>query len=313
MQHHADVVLAAVHASDRSAVSPLSVSWRRSAVKHRLDPSSGAKRELLGGAELEALREAHLPLLQVAIPVLDQLFQSVGLSGCGVVLTDARGTILERRVRPGERADFTRAGLVEGARWSEADEGTNGIGTCLVEDRPVVIHRNQHFASRNIDISCMDAPVHDPEGRLVAALDVSSCRDDHDRAKAEMVAALVREAARRIERDCFCRHFDAARIVFAGDSAAGLELLAVDRDDLVIGASRAARLRFALDDAQLRESRPVAQVMGRDEAPSFESGDRAVLRQALARAQGYASAAARALGVSRATFYRRCARAGIRT
>ncbi|MCC6828573.1 MAG: sigma-54-dependent Fis family transcriptional regulator [Novosphingobium sp.] len=310
---HASRVLDAVRSPSSAAVSFVAASWCRSALHHRLDPEAHAQRELISARALAELREAHQPLLAVAGPVLDQMFRSVGRSGCGVILCDAAGVVLERRAGAGDIADFTRVGLVEGASWSEAAEGTNGIGTCLFEGKPVVIHRDEHFASRNIDISCMDAPVHDPQGRLVAALDVSSCRTDHGPAMADMIGALVRDAARRIERDYFCSHYGDARIVLLGDAPGGTELLAVDRDDLVIGASRAARLRFGLTDGALEHPRPLDQLIGGDAAPSFEHGDRAVLRQALARTGGNASQAARLLGIGRATFYRRMARAGLHT
>jgi transcriptional regulator of acetoin/glycerol metabolism len=294
-------------------VSPVAASWCRSALHHHLDPARAAKRELIDARALALLREENAVLLRVAASVLDQTYRSVGRSGCGVVLSDAHGVILDRRVAAGDGDDFTSTGLIEGARWGEADEGTNGIGTCLYEGKPVVIHRDQHFASRNVDISCMDAPVYDPHGRLAGALDVSSCRHDHGPAMAEMIGALVREAARSIEREYFCRHFEGARIIFLPDDAAtGTALLATDRDDLVIGASRAARLRLGLNDAALATPRPMDQLLGGTGTPSFGDGDRTVLRQALARADGNVSAAARLLGVGRATLYRRLARAGVK-
>lgn len=310
---HADEVLEAVASPSRAAVSPVAASWCRSALHHGLDPSGETKRELLDAAALAVLRERHEPLLAVAQPVLDQMFRSVGRSGCGVVLSDAEGVILERRVGAGDATGFAAVGLTDGGRWGEAEEGTNGIGTCLFEDQPVIIHRDQHFSTRNIGISCMDAPVHDPHGRLVAAIDVSTCRDDHGPAMVEMIAALVRDAARRIERDYFCRHFSDARIIFlADDAATGTALLAVDRDDLVVGASKAARVRLGLGDAAVGLLHPLDQLLGAGGAPSFEDGERAVLRQALARAGGNASEAARLLGIGRATLYRRMARSGMR-
>ena len=312
-QDHAGIVLDTVRSSSQAAVSPVAASWRRSALHHRLDPARAAPRQRAQSAELRILRERHGDLLDVAAPVLDQVFRTVGRAGCGVILSEAGGVILDRRIGTADEAPFAAAGLTEGACWSEAQEGTNGIGTCLFESKTVVIHRDQHFASRNIGISCMDAPVYDPYGRLVAALDVSSCRDDHSPIIAEMIAALVRDAARRIERDCFCRHFNQSRIVLiADDATGGTALLAADRDDLVIGATRAARLRFGLAEDVFANPIPVAQILGGTEAARFGDGDRAVLRQALARARGNASEAARLLGIGRATLYRRMARAGLR-
>lgn len=311
---HADVVMDIVHSPHGAAMSSIAASWCRSAFHHGLDPEASNRREFIDMLRLQRLREENRALLDVANPVLDQMYRSVGQSGCGVIFSDAQGIILERRIGAGDEPDFDRGGLAEGARWGEADEGTNGIGTCLAENRPVIIHRDQHFASRNVGISCMDAPIYDPEGRLIAALDVSTCRDDHGPAMVEMIAALVRDAARRIERDYFCRHFEGQRIIFlADDAVTGTALLAADRDNLVVGASRAARLRLGLDDSLFGEPRPLDQLLGDEAPPSFGDGDRAVLRQALARAGGNASEAARQLGIGRATLYRRLARAGLKS
>jgi transcriptional regulator of acetoin/glycerol metabolism len=60
--------------------------------------------------------------------------------------------------------------------WSEKFEGTNGIGTCIVEQRAVTIDRDQHFFTRNSGLFCTTAPIFDENGDLAAALDVSSCR-----------------------------------------------------------------------------------------------------------------------------------------
>ena len=311
-ENHSDRVLATVQSGNAAATSSVAASWCRSALHHGLDPAASARGDRIGGTALEHLREANGELLAVASPVLDNLYGSVGRTGCAVVLSDTDGVILEARSQQGDHALFDAIGLVAGAEWSEAAEGTNGIGTCLVETRAVTILRQEHFASRNVGVSCMDAPVFDPDGQLVAALDVSTCRADHGEAMATMIAALVQDAARQIERDFFCHRYADARIVYTPEGPGrGTALLAVDRDDLVIGATRAARRQFRLDAAALGNPRPLADVLGTGERGTFEDSERAVLRQALARSNGNVAAAARLLGIGRATMYRRMERAGM--
>jgi transcriptional regulator of acetoin/glycerol metabolism len=135
------------------------------------------------------LRAANGELLAVAAPVLDRLFGSVGLAGACVLIADTGGVVLDWRAGDADADRFEDLGLAPGASWAEAAQGTNGIGTCLVEGRAVTIHRDEHFASRNVGVSCMDAPIFDAEGRLVAALDISSARGDHDRAMAALIGA----------------------------------------------------------------------------------------------------------------------------
>ncbi|RAI32660.1 GAF domain-containing protein, partial [Rhodoplanes roseus] len=88
---------------------------------------------------------------------LDQLFSAVGAAGCCVLLADSDGVPVERRGEAGDDATFEDWGLWPGALWSEATEGTNGIGTCVIERRPVTVHRDQHFFARNGALGCMAA------------------------------------------------------------------------------------------------------------------------------------------------------------
>ena len=227
------------------------------------------------------------------------------------MLSDNDGVILEARSQDGDREMFDAVGLTPGGIWSERSEGTNGIGTCLAEGRAVTIHRSEHFATRNIGISCMDAPVRDAEGRMVGALDISSCRDDHTTAMAALVQKIVQDAARRIEGGVFRRYFEGHRIIDANLPGGDAALLAVDRDDLLIGATHAARHRFSLTDDCLTGRRSAAEVLGDPVSDSFIDSERAVLRRALAQADGNATRAAKALGIGRATLYRRMEKAGI--
>lgn len=310
--NHVDIVLDALQSPNAAALSSVKASWFRSALHHGLDPAATRPRERIGERKLNELRDVHAPFLSAARASLDEIATLVGRSGCGVALTNADGVVLDSRVAAGDVDHFTSSGLVEGARWSEAVEGTNGIGTCLLEARPVVIHKGQHFYQRNIGISCIDAPIFDPMGRLVGAIDVTSCRLDHGSAVVEMIGGIVREAARRIERDYFCRHFVDSRVIFLAEASIGTELLAVDADDLVIGASRAARLRLDITDQMIARPQPAVQVIGLNQSLSFEDSQQRVIRQALAKAGGNATKAAQQLGVSRATFYRRMRHAGVR-
>lgn len=314
---HCDVVFDTVASGQAAARSAVAASWCRSALHHKLDPGTQRRNDRLDARAIAALHEANGELLDVARPTLDRLFGNVGAVGACVIISDSAGVVLETRSNAGDHALFDAVGLVPGAAWSEQAEGTNGIGTCLVEARPVTILREEHFASRNVGVSCMDAPIFDPTGRLVAALDVSSARADAGAGVAAMIAALVQDAARSIERDFFCRRFSEQRIVYVGSqheatSPQGSALLAVDRDDLVIGATRMARRQLGLAAKGGLAPLPLAQVLGEGGPQAgFDDAERAVLRQALARSGGNVAAAARLLGIGRATFYRRMDRVGM--
>lgn len=310
---HVEKVLETAASKSGAARSRLAASWRRSVVHHGLDPGERRGADLVEGSDLGHRRAALDQVLQIATPRLDRLFSLVGSSGCAVFLTDAQGVIVEARTTKADEAAFEGWGLRPGADWSEAREGTNGIGTCLVENARVIIHRDEHFYARNTAMSCIDAPIYGCDGQVVAALDVSSARADQTEGFNKLIAAQVAQTARAIEEANFRAAFASARMIQAdSDDMDAAVLLAVDDDDLVVGATRKARRIFGLGPEGPLTPRPAADILGREDGPTgFEKAERAAMIRALARAKGNVSEAARALGIGRATLYRRMKRLGI--
>lgn len=311
--HHVEKVIRVVESGSDAARSPLAASWRRSMEHHGLDPANDKAPYLIECSELARRRDELGRLLAMATPKLDELFALVGASGCGVLLTDATGIVLDLRCTDADAATFRDWGLHPGADWSEAREGTNGIGTCLAERRRVTIHREDHFLARNTVLSCMDAPIFGTDGHVLAALDVSSARVDETEGFNRLLSAAVSHCAQTIENYHFRSTFPDARIVVADpDGADATALLAVDEDDLVIGATRAARRVFGLDPTGPVKPRPTVDLFGRRGGPTgFERAERAAVVRALVRANGNVSQAARVLGIGRATLYRQMRRLGI--
>ncbi|MFD2237006.1 GAF domain-containing protein [Aureimonas populi] len=310
---HASRVLHAIQ-SDEAARSGLVASWRRSCSLHRLDPAARTPPQRISDSELAHARQRMGRLIRAASASLDKLYLAVGGVGCCVLLADSDGIPVERRGAPCDDATFRSWGLWTGTLWGEDHEGTNGIGTCLVDGRALTIHRDEHFLTRNIGLSCTTAPIHDHEGRLVAALDVSSCRADLTQSFAGLIALAVGDAARRIEAEHFRSVFSQERILVVPGTEGGHALLAVDGDDLVVGASRAARLALGLDTERIAAGLPAIDLFGPAAGDAMEAleAERGVLQRALARAGGNVSEAARNLGVSRATLHRRMNRLGLR-
>lgn len=313
MKDHVETVFRTVESGSAPAVSRIAASWRRSIDKHGLHPGERQAPDRLNETALRRRRDEVGSFLQVAAPKLDQLFGLVGQSGCTVVLTDAEGVILDQRCTAADADVFDEWGLAQGTDWSEAAVGTNGVGTCIAEERNVIVHRDEHFLARISSMSCIDAPIYGPDGFIAGALDVSSARSDQTEAFNRLISAMVAQTARQIEVDAFRAAFSGSRIVFADkDTSDSATLLAVDSDDIVVGATRGARTAFGLGATGPLSPLPASDLLGRDDGPTgFEKAERAAVMRALARASGNVSEAARALGVGRATLYRRMKRLGI--
>ena len=182
-------------------------SWTRCLEDYHLDPAQPMAPTVLEHARVLESRERLQQVLSIAGGEMNSLHQQLS-GGHAVLLTDDRGVILNCVTEPGERRIFERAGLWLGADWSESREGTNGIGTCLVERQSVTIHRDEHFRGRHTGLTCSASPVFDPHGDLLAVLDVSSARHDVSRQSQFHTMALVNLSAKMIESNYFLRHFD---------------------------------------------------------------------------------------------------------
>jgi transcriptional regulator of acetoin/glycerol metabolism len=310
---HANRVLD-VLAGGRIANSGLAASWRRSGHLHALDPANRTPSRRLTQEEVAAARERLGGLLRVAQITIERLFLAVGGVGCSVLLADGGGLVVDRRGAVADDATFDAWGLWTGAIWSEKLEGTNGIGTCIFEKRPVIIDRDQHFFTRNSRLFCTTAPIFDEHGELAAALDVSSCRADLTEGFAHLLATAVADAARVIEAENFRRAFPDSRIQLTPTSERAINsLLAVDRDDLVVGATRAARRTLGLSPAALARPIPAADLIGEARAASDDivMAERAALHRALVRSNGNVSKAAKDLDISRATLHRKLKQLGL--
>jgi signal transduction histidine kinase len=112
-------------------------------------------------------------------------------------VTDASGLVLHRVGDEWLKERAAEMNLVEGARYSEAADGTNGIGTALAADHAFQVFAFEHFNERHHEWVCSGAPVHDPvTGQTVGLIDLSSLwKDAHPRS-----LELVTTAARTIEQ-----------------------------------------------------------------------------------------------------------------
>ena len=298
-----------------AAKHAIAASWQRSKLLHQLDPDHKRPPERMSSRELKEACEQLGSLISTAESSLDRLYLAVGNVGCCVVLADANGVAVDRRGATTDDKTFREWGLWTGSLWSENSEGTNGIGTCIVEKRALTIHKEQHFHSKNTSLSCSAAPIFDHEGKLLAAIDVSSCRADLTAEFARVISMSVVDAARHIESEHFRQSFPDADIILTPSqnrqsgiaSEPSPSLLAIDQDGIVVGATRGARRLYGLQDNALKAPLLLSDLYGREinHAKEYELAERRVILQALAHTHGNVSAEATSMGISRATLHRK--------
>jgi len=244
---HLGQVQAVVEGDGTFAPGSIEASWKRSAIEFGVDPASNDSPTILTAAELKEHREEAKGLTLTAREELDQLFRISRLAGYVVLMSNEHGVVIDHRLEEAPSSRSANWGNSVGGVWSEEAEGTNGTGTCIVERRPVTIHRSQHFRSRHIASSCSAAPIFGVNDELIGVLDISSTDPKLSEHAHNLAGTLVAESARSIEERIFRERFRRDWIVAIAfpDDAVRTALIAVDQDRQIVGADRNARELFA--------------------------------------------------------------------
>ncbi|MCG7946655.1 MAG: sigma-54-dependent Fis family transcriptional regulator [Candidatus Thiodiazotropha taylori] len=175
---HEDLVRAALsgnHIVQSADIDDITLrSWRRCTDEYGLDPGTSPDPVIINRQDLRERLQKYERLLDIARIEMTDLYQQLAGSGHAIMLTDKDGILLNFIGDPQFTDAAAHAGMQLGAVWSETVQGTNGMGTCLIEQKPLVIHKQSHFFARNASLTCSAAPIFDPHGEILAVLDASS-------------------------------------------------------------------------------------------------------------------------------------------
>jgi transcriptional regulator of acetoin/glycerol metabolism len=207
----------------------------------------------VGRSDLAIARDRNLRLTTHAAPVMEMLYEQIVNSDSMVVLCDATGTILHAIGDDDFLERASKVALAPGANWSESSKGTNAIGTALIDEVPTLVHADEHYNHANHFLTCSAAPILDPRGNILGALDVTG---DH-RSYHQHTMALVKMSARMIEnhwlsesyRNVMRLHLH-TRAEFIGTLMEGI--LAISPDGKIVGANRGALDLLGMSGAALR-------------------------------------------------------------
>ena len=206
VQSHCARIREAVHSSP--ALNPhlpsyITDSWLRCANEYKLDPTLPGELYVVEHQELLTRQEQLSYVLRAAKSEMATLFQQIARSGYAIMLTDCEGVLLNYFGDPGFTHAASKSGLLPGAAWSERFQGTNGMGTCLREQRPMMIHQGDHYLFRNTGLTCAAAPILDWRGKILAVLDASG---ESHRAPLH-VLDLVSMSVQEIENQIFVNEY----------------------------------------------------------------------------------------------------------
>lgn len=141
-------------------------SWKRSRA------ASPRREEQLPveSAVLEQALRDNRELLESALPIMEKLFSSVSAAHSVIGLANTSGLILHVL---GHEEDISALSVFQKGYFATEEQfGTNGIGTCLMERRPIEILGAEHYYGNATDWCCSSAPIIDDRD-MVGVLNIS--------------------------------------------------------------------------------------------------------------------------------------------
>ncbi|WP_188093667.1 sigma-54-dependent Fis family transcriptional regulator [Marinobacter salinexigens] len=170
-------------------------SWHRCATNSK-SASDQVAFDTVTSTRLSELLQCNRVLLEAAASPMERLSRTVTGAGYAVLLTDRLGHALTAYSSGGTSADLMHKAFRQGVLLSEDSVGTTAMSCAVSEGRPVAVSGVEHFLNANRIFNCAAAPVFDPAGRIMGAIDITR---EHPMVQGSALS-LVQQCAKTIER-----------------------------------------------------------------------------------------------------------------
>ncbi|WP_313341099.1 sigma-54-dependent Fis family transcriptional regulator [Sedimentibacter sp.] len=117
-------------------------------------------------------------LIEVARPIMENVFEIVKDTSYSVVLTDEKGIIIDLIINKALEENHKKLNFVLGSLWDEKSVGNNAIGSCLAMNKPIQVIGAEHYCEYHHRWTCSAAPIHNSKGELIGCFDLSGRAED---------------------------------------------------------------------------------------------------------------------------------------
>lgn len=228
----------------------ISSSWERCRHQFLLERTQPPQLPVLTGPVLSVRLARHADIIECARHEMASLFQQFGDDESAVALSDTEGVIIHLVSSQRFALRAEPLGLQLGAIWSEEQAGTNGMGTCLAERRPISVRQEDHYFNEFGSLTCSAVPIYGPSGDIAAVLNVSS----HSPLMQQHMLVLLGMTARMIENRLIDHRYGHAALLHFHSRAEFVHTLhegklAIGDDGGILAANRSALFQLGMQSA----------------------------------------------------------------
>ncbi len=261
---HGEFVRAVIAGRQQLNDARICRSWTRCLKEYGLAPENDARTDCLGREQLEERQHSLADFLAICRLEITNLLRYTAGTGHDLLLADSHGIVLNYSGDQRFNAMAKKLGLQLGSLWGESHQGTNAIGTCLVDGQAIIVRAQEHFLERNRPLAAAASPILNPHGQVIAALGAYSQADnvsEHTLVLLEMTSELIEN------RYLLDQHTSAVTVRFHGQPelimAQGEGLLAIGANGRIQAANRSAMYQLGYTS--------VAEMIGRDIGELFNT------------------------------------------
>lgn len=250
--------------------SPLMRSWQR-CHNAGLRPGDRVSFDPVSRSKMAEIEDRYGALIRLAQPVMQHVGHALEGTGCTLLLVSPQATVIDRMCHEAAVPAAMRAALRVGLDLGERRVGTNAPAIALIEGEPCLVGREAHYCANVKPYFCVAAPLFDPEGQCLGAVDISA----YDNVPRIDLFRLVVGAVRAIENrllqprpERLLVRLSAWPDLLETSLAAIVE---VDTEGAVTGVNQACLRLLCVDRVGIL-GRRFADLFGRDVGRAFAKG-----------------------------------------
>lgn len=250
---------------DKSVQKNVAISWKK-CKNNKVDPYGG-RGKAVDEKVLKSIREENKWLIDIAIPIMNNLLQIVRDSHFLLVLTDSCGYIIETMGDETVNKKAKDLKLEPGQLWTDEIVGSNAIGVALDQDVAMQMAGAQHYCEVQHGWTCSATPIHGINGEIVGCIDVSGDAKDVFSHSLGIVVA----AAFAIEKEIKQKHsFEIMKTALDGSSD-GIILLDKFFKSIWMNKSGEKILEESLNDLNTLDFRKIINDIDWDNVASWNT------------------------------------------
>jgi transcriptional regulator of acetoin/glycerol metabolism len=190
--------------SDEMKMDPLiTSSWLRCG--KRLNPNSPIHWVYESETALKSTLKKMIPLRDIALPIMEDIYQFIEGSSAVLLLTDSTGCLLEMIGDPQTMHALQQEGLKVGAYLDEGRLGTNAIAVTLFNAMPSQVIGAEHFFSKLHVLSSVAASFNELGGHPIGVLGLIEPLEKRSEQSFGIVVAGARAIENQLRADLIVR------------------------------------------------------------------------------------------------------------